>query len=104
MPIRKSTLLNGAAKRPTPPTPHPDMHHTSIVGGEKAIVRGVTSTTFAHMLLDYQNPIHQPSTGKRLSPVTVNPGCRDRNADSAAGSVSPAAVRDTPAPGAVRSR
>jgi hypothetical protein len=102
MPIRKSTLLNGAPKRPTPPTPHPEMHHISIIGGQKSIVRGVTSTQLAHMLRCDQ--VHAPSIGKRLAPVATNPGCRDRNNDSATGIVAPAAIVERAAPGATKSR
>lgn len=80
MAIRKSTLLDGAPKAPTPPTAHPHMRH--VPGGNVAI----------------------PSRGKALAPASINPGCRDRNADSAAGTVTPAAIVDRNAPGAVKSR
>lgn len=104
MPVRKTALLNGTPKRPMPPVPHPGMRHAAIVGGEKAMVEGVTSTQLAHMMRADQRPIHQPSTGKRLSPAVANPGCRDHSGDSAAGSVVPAAIVDRAAPGAVKPR
>lgn len=82
MTVRKTTLLNGAPKRPTTPTPHPHMWH--VAAGS--------------------NEIHKPSVAKKLVPVLINPGCRSRNEDSLAGSVTPAKAVDFSAPGAVRSR
>lgn len=81
MAVRKTTLLNGAEKRPTPPTPHP--HMRGVPGGAE---------------------VTTPTRGKALAPVEINPGCRDRNADSRAGTVTPAPIVDRAAPGAVKSR
>lgn len=75
MAVRKTTLLDGAPKHPTAPTPHPHMRR--VAGGS-----GVAT----------------PSRGKALAPVEINPGTR-RN-DSFAGTV----MVDCAAPGAVKSR
>lgn len=102
MTIRKTSLLSGAPKRPAAPAPHPGMKHTTVVGGTKAVITGVTSTQSGHMLRG--DEVHKPSTGKHLAPVAVNPGCRDRKAGCAAGTVAPAPIIDRAAPGAVKSR
>lgn len=82
MAVRKTTLLTGAPKMPAPPTAHPHMRY---------VPAGNVAT---------------PTRGKELlsRPVEINPGCRDRNADSPAGSVTPAPIVDRAAPGAARSR
>lgn len=81
MAVRKTTLLNGAEKRPTLPTPHP--HMRGVPGGAE---------------------VTTPSRGKALAPVEINPGTRSRRNDSLAGAVTPAGIVDRAAPGAVKSR
>lgn len=102
MAVRKTTLLNGAEKRSTPPTPHPSMTHQTVIAGQKITVRGASPTQVAHMLRG--DEVHKPSRGKALAPVEINPGTRSRRNDFLAGTATPAAIVDRAAPGAVRSR
>lgn len=81
MAVRKTTLLNGADKRPTPPTAHP--HMRGVPGGAE---------------------VNTPTRGKALVLVEINPGTRSRRNDSLAGTATPAAIVDRAAPGAVKSR
>lgn len=102
MVVTKQTLLNGAPKRPRTDGAHPGMTHQAIVAGQKVTVRGASPTQVVHLLRGYE--VHEPSRGKALAPVELNPGTRSRHNDSLAGTVAPAAIVDRAAPGAVKSR
>jgi hypothetical protein len=102
MAVRKTTLLNGAPKRPHTNGPHPGMTHQAVVAGQNVTVRGASPTQVGNILRGDQ--VHLPSRGKALYQVGVNPGTRSRRNDSSAGIVMPAAMVNRAAPGAVRSR